>query len=183
MSSSPALSVVVLCGGRSKRMGRDKALIEIDGVPLFRRVAQRLEPLGEIILAPGTPGRLGTTGYAEIADDPADIGPLGGLVAGLTAASTELVAAVAVDMPLCDPSVLNQLSEMLEGRDAAVPISGGRLQPLHAVYSTKCAAVLRDAAARGIHSVGRAVETLDAITPTIEGGFATNLNFPQDLRL
>lgn len=164
-------------------MGRDKAAIEFEGLPLFRRVAQRLETLGEIILAPGTPGRLGTTGYGEVADDPVGIGPLGGLIAGLTAASGDSVAAVAVDMPFCDPEVLRDLAAMIDDKDAVIPIVDGRMQPLHAVYSKRSVADLRDAAARGIHSVSRAVENLDVATPTFDGPFATNLNTPEDLGL
>ena len=79
-----AMAGVVLCGGGSRRMGADKALLELDGQPLVLRVAGLLaEAADPVFLAPGRPGRLGDLGYAELEDPVPDAGPLAGLAAGL----------------------------------------------------------------------------------------------------
>jgi len=82
---------LVLCGGESRRMGRDKALLVLDGETLVLRVARTLaEVADQVLLAPGTVGRLGVTGYPEVADDPVGAGPLAGMAAGLAASPRSL---------------------------------------------------------------------------------------------
>jgi molybdopterin-guanine dinucleotide biosynthesis protein A len=101
---SPELAGLVLCGGRSRRMGNDKTLLVVEGAPLVLRVASRLARVADpVLLAPGRPGRLGAAGYPEVEDEALDAGPLAGLVAGLAASPHRLVAAVAVDMPFASP--------------------------------------------------------------------------------
>src|SRR6266536_4041886 len=88
---------LVLSGGRSRRMGTDKARLLVQGQPLILRVAQRVAEVARpVLLATGRPGRLGPLGYAEVADEVPGSGPLGGLTAGLAASPHQLVAVVAV---------------------------------------------------------------------------------------
>ena len=179
---------MVLAGGRSRRMGRDKALLEHDGVALVDRAAATLGQLcGEVLIASGDGARLGRAG--EIADALPDAGPLGGLLAALDVARSPLVAVVAVDMPHASAEVLRLLAAALDGADAAVPVVESRAHPLHAVYDVGGADALRAYLSNG----GRAVMGfLDTITvrwcgPEVwsaadrEGDFATNLNRPDEM--
>lgn len=182
------LSGLVLAGGGSRRMGRDKATLEWHGVPLVDRVASTLAVVcDEVLIASGDGRRLGRPG--EIADAVADAGPLAGLLAGLEAAAHPLVAVVAVDMPYASAAVLRALAEAMGELDAAVPVVEDRLQPLHAVYRTACAPALRAYLEEGGRSVGGFVgelrvallgrEVWGGADP--EGAFAINVNRPEDL--
>jgi molybdopterin-guanine dinucleotide biosynthesis protein A len=181
---------LVLCGGRSSRMGRDKALIEIEGEPLVRRVARLLaEAASPVILAPGRPGRLGELGLAEVEDERPDSGPLAGIVAGLAASPTRLLAVVAVDMPLASPAVFRLLASLHRGEDAVVPVTSSGPQPLHAVYSVSALGALRVRLMEGDLRLGDALARL-RVREVVEeewavadptGRFAFNLNAEGDL--
>jgi molybdopterin-guanine dinucleotide biosynthesis protein A len=186
----PPLTGLVLAGGASRRMGRDKAVLEFDGVPLVERVAARLEQVcGEVLVASGDGRRLGGLRWEQIPDAVEAGGPLAGIVAGLRRAVTPLLAVVAVDMPDAAPEVLARLAADWAGEAAVVPVVEGRLQPLHGVYAAGAAPRLAAALSSGERSVSRAVslvgaravgpEVWGAVAPS--GRFARNLNRPEDL--
>lgn len=187
---SARLTGVVLAGGRSRRMGRDKALLAYAGEPLIHRVACRLEPLcGRVLIAAGRRGRLGDLPWEQVDDAVPDSGPIGGVVAGLQAATTPLVALVGVDMPDVDVRVLGRLAVTWAGQDAVVPVVAGRIQPLHAIYHVGAAPRLGAALAAGRRALTEVVTDLDVelveeagwsdLDPV--GRFARNLNAPHDL--
>jgi molybdopterin-guanine dinucleotide biosynthesis protein A len=172
-------------------MGTEKALLRVDGRPLVSLVAARLsEACHPVLVAPGTPGRLGPLAYHQIADAVAGAGPLGGLVAALEASPHPLLAAVAVDMPFVSPQLLSFLAALHTGEDAVVPVTGGGRQPLHAVYSASALPALREALSAGVLSLRAVLGELRVrvvgepewglVTPTAR--FAVNLNFPADMR-
>jgi molybdenum cofactor guanylyltransferase len=187
------LAGVVLCGGRSGRMGVDKALVDAGGEPLVARAARTLAEVAEpVFLAPGRPGRLGPDlGYEEVEDELPDAGPLGGLVAAMAASPHPLVAALAVDMPFASPAVFRLLRRVHAGEDAVVPIAALGPEPLHAVYAVRCLASLRGALAGGRFGVRSALRSLLVReVPESEwrqadpsGRFALNLNRVEDLKL
>ena len=171
-------------------MGRDKAMIEIDGRPLVVHVAEILGRAAHpVLLAPGRRGRLGDLGYEEVDDSRPGSGPIGGLVAALEASPHELLAAVGVDMPFADPAVLRLCSELLTDEDAVVPVTPDGPQPLHAVYSRTAVPGLARALAEEHRSLNEALAGLHLrlvgkdewgwLDPT--GRFAFNLNRPEDL--
>lgn len=179
------LTGLVLCGGKSSRMGTDKALVEIDGQSLLTRVSARLTHVcDEILVASGIPGRMGPLPYREI-EDAGVPGPLGGIVAGLRASNNDLVAVVAVDMPLCDPRLLRALAGLAATTRAIVPRDEAGLQPLHAVYRKDAAADLLRSGPSVIDAVleldPRIIEGAELASLTDEPRFAHNLNRPEDL--
>ncbi|MGH2718262.1 MAG: molybdenum cofactor guanylyltransferase [Actinomycetota bacterium] len=185
---APMLSGIVLAGGASRRMGRDKALLTYEGEPLVARAARLLSAAcDDVILASGDGRRLGGLGLGltEVADTAAGAGPLGGIIAGLETVRHLLVAVVAVDMPDLSVAVLGDLAARWDGRSPAiVPRAAGRLEPLHAVYSRLAAPELRAALEAGERSVHRVLEALGAQVVDLgltTGAFARNLNAPGDL--
>jgi molybdopterin-guanine dinucleotide biosynthesis protein A len=183
---------VILCGGESRRMGSPKALLELDGEPLVLRAARRLASVADpVLIAPGTPGRFGDLGHAEVEDVRAGTGPIGGLVAALDASPHELMAALAVDMPFASPAVFRLLADQHAYEDAVVPMTATGLQPLHAVYSRTSLPALRRALDQGRLALRAALEGLQiraieeadwrSVDPT--GSFALNVNGPDDLSL
>jgi molybdopterin-guanine dinucleotide biosynthesis protein A len=171
-------------------MGRDKALIQLDGVPLVVHVVGRLSSVADpVILAPGIAGRLGSLGLPEVVDELPDAGPLGGLVAGLAASPHQLVATLAVDMPFASPEVFRLLASLHRGEDAIVPVTVQGLQPLHAVYSRRALPALRASLRRGERALRQVLGEL-RITRVAEerwrpldatGRFAVNINTAADL--
>ncbi len=171
-------------------MGRDKALVEFEGEPLVLRVARRLSEVAHpVLLAPGRPGRLGDLGYAEVADASEQAGPLGGIVAGVAASPHDLIAVVATDMPFVSPSIFRLLAALHAEDDAIVPVVGGNLEPLHAVYARSSLPALR-AALRArrleLRVVLQALRRRDVPESSwraadTTGRFATNVNRPDDL--
>ena len=173
-------------------MGTDKARLLVEGQPLVLRVAERVaEAARPMLLASGTPGRLGPLPYAEVADEVPGSGPLGGLTAGLAASPHQLVAVVAVDMPFASPQVLSLLCTLRRDEDAVVPVTDRGPEPLHAVYARDALPALRRALEEGRWTLREVVEGMHArFVPPAEwreadpsAHFALNLNRAGDLAL
>lgn len=138
-------TALVLAGGRSTRLGRDKALEPVGGVPVLARVLHVLARLtGDIVLveAPGAQRELPDLDVAlrRTVDDTPGAGPLAGLAAGLRASRSAHAWAVACDLPFLHQGLLLRLMGAAPGWEAVVPVWQGRPQPLCAVYSRACLA-------------------------------------------
>ncbi len=131
------LSIAILAGGKSQRMGRDKAFLPFLGRPLIHRVVDRLAGLTDdlLIVAPRT-GEYLALGLRLVPDLLPGRGSLGGLYTALASASHPLVAVVPCDVPFINPALLAHERDLLAppGFDAVVPSSPDGLEPLHAVY-------------------------------------------------
>lgn len=123
----------ILAGGRATRMGRDKALVAIGGVPMVERVAAALRAVaGEVIVVGRTQPVAGLPALPDTVSGPR--GPLAGLVAALAAAGGRPVVLVAVDQPLVVAATLANLAALAESVRAVVPMAGGARQVTCAVY-------------------------------------------------
>lgn len=130
------IGAFVLAGGASSRMGRDKALLPLNGRPLIEHALHKLRALG---LSPRIVGsRPDLASFAPvIPDSVAHAGPLGGIQAALAASDTEMNLFLAVDLPLLPVSFLRWILDRAATTQAlaTVPLLQGRPQPLCAVYS------------------------------------------------
>ena len=176
----------ILAGGRSSRMGTDKALIEVEGSTLLARVASVVAQVCASVTVVGDPNRYGESGFPVISDRFPGLGPLGGIEAALAATSAEANLIVACDMPNIRADALEEL--FAAGGDIAVPRhEDHKLEPLCAVYSVRCHARVREMLESGVRSVNAALRLLES------DGFAiryvrvpgddtfANLNTPDDL--
>lgn len=168
-----AMTGLVLAGGRGRRLGRDKALLRLDGVALFDRVARRLAPVCEEVVIAAGARMLPGCSWRQIADAPGE-GPLAGILAGLHTARAPLLAVAAVDMPDVSAALYTQLASRWAGEVAVVPSVEQRLQPLHAVWSVDAAEAVADLLATGCQAPTRVLERLDAAVVAIDAIDATD---------
>jgi molybdopterin-guanine dinucleotide biosynthesis protein A len=144
----------VLAGGRSSRMGSDKAFLEFGGVTLLERALAGMAGACDQVMIVGDPAKFASYGPV-IADVFPGCGPLGGIHAALVHSAAELNLMVAVDMPFVSAELLAFLFAEAEKNDAivAVPRVGKGLQPLCAVYRRDFAAVAEQALRAGKYKV------------------------------
>jgi molybdopterin-guanine dinucleotide biosynthesis protein A len=140
----------VVAGGRSRRMGRDKALLGWGGATLLDHALHRLESVcADVRVLSGLQRRYTDRGRAVVVDVAADAGPLAGLAAALEASAPRPALILAVDMPYVSPPLLKALVEALPGWDAVVPEPDSGPEPLCAVYGPDCLAPVQAALAAG----------------------------------
>ena len=185
------VSAIILAGGQSRRMGRDKALIVFEGKPIIARVIDTLRELSDDVLVVSNRSEVyAPFGARVVPDADPPNGPLGGISAGLAAAQHDLAIVVACDMPFLNTQLLRSLVERAVNVDAVVPLTGDRFEPLHAVYRRACLAAIERHLADGDRRVisffdevrVKAVLETDwrLLDPT--GRSLANLNTPDDLR-
>lgn len=146
-------------------MGRDKALIVVDGVPLVRRVAHALRDAGAapVFVVGGDLARIAALGLATVADHHPHEGPLGGVLTALHTSTVPVIAVLATDLVSPDPGAIRSLRHALGTHDVAVPVAGGRRHFHHAVWHARARTELDAAFARGERAIKRAVRNLDVV--------------------
>ncbi|MCP5023069.1 MAG: molybdenum cofactor guanylyltransferase [bacterium] len=188
---------VIFCGGMSRRMGQDKALLEVEGQTLLQKANVLLEPhVSRVVLSTGPTPRYEKMGLPCVLDPEADMGPIGGLFAALTACETPWILALACDLPrLSEEAVLELLGARREGDKAVLFGSPQDPEPLFALYHHGLLPIV-DAAIRSGHrrmtsalgatdrssdqAMNHAVRWLP-ITDDNKGPFS-NVNRPEDWR-
>jgi molybdopterin-guanine dinucleotide biosynthesis protein A len=184
----PDRAAWVLVGGRSSRMGVNKAKAESGGRALALRVAdQAALSVGGNVSLVGDPSVYGDLGLPVIPDAFPGEGPLAGIEAALAATNIESNLIVACDMPNIHESLLEEL--FLAGGDCALPLhADGRMEPLCAVYLRTCHPVIRAALSAGVRKVTDALAMLAThgcairyVRVSDPAAFA-NLNTPEDWR-
>ena len=133
------ISGVILVGGDSRRMGRDKALLSVAGRPLVQRVAEVLrEVTDELLLVGEKAERYTWVGGRAVDDQGPGSGPLAGIKTALSVARHPYCLVVACDMPFLNADLLRYMLRQAIGWDAAVPRRREGLEPMHAVYNRSC---------------------------------------------
>jgi molybdopterin-guanine dinucleotide biosynthesis protein A len=165
---SGVLTGAVLTGGRSRRMGRDKALVAVDGTPMVQRAAAALVAAGAspVVCIGGDAGALAALGLVVVPDRWPGLGPLGGLATALASALVTRpgpgrVLVAACDQPWLDPAVLRRLVDAADASPVAAVVvfdGGGRRQPLPGVYSTTLVPALIDLVDAGARRLGEALD-------------------------
>jgi molybdopterin-guanine dinucleotide biosynthesis protein A len=138
-------AAIVLAGGRSARMGRDKATLPFGDQSLLERIAAELRSAFAPVIVVAAPAAVqpapleaAAAGVIVVRDAIAFAGPVGALRRGMAAADRDCVFAAACDLPMLSARVAQELCAMLAEHDAVIPRVGGRLQMLHAAYGRRC---------------------------------------------
>ncbi len=133
------MSGTILAGGRSQRLGTNKALVEVGGVPLIERVVGLLGQLSDDLLIVTNEPELYRHLNVRLAGDVwPGMGSLGGIYSGLRQARHGRALVVGCDMPFLSLPLLRFMARLSQDFDVVIPRCDGFLEPLHAVYSRAC---------------------------------------------
>ena len=181
-NSPLAFSGVILAGGASRRMGTDKAFIEVDGRALVDRLAKALTEAGanEVFVVGGDAIRIGRLGLEGVADRWPGEGPLGAVVTALERARHPTVFIVATDVAMIGPHQIAPLVRQCEStRPIVLPAGGDRPAVLQGAYHRSLFDDFRRAFEAGERSVWRAIGGLPVTLVDVE--IAADLDTPEDL--
>ena len=190
--SGPAdLTGFVLAGGKSTRMGSDKAYLRFEGETLLSRALSTLDTVAREVRIVGSCEKFSRLALV-VEDIFPERGPLGGIHAALRSSNSDLNLMLAVDMPFVSASLLHFLTEKAWAAPRAVvvvPKCDGRCQPLCAIYRREFADVAEAALMAGRNKINPLFETvpthlIDA-EELLRAGFSSamfrNLNTPEDV--
>lgn len=191
-------SAVILCGGKSSRMGFDKSGIFISGKPIFEHIAEQLEhEFNDIILVTGKTNPVTSKKYKVIEDLVDDCGPIGGILTGLSAAKSDLVFFTACDMPFVDIDHIREMKVALEAGvyQGAVAINNKFIEPFFSFYSKELLISIQNSIAEGRYQINQLIRQSnflyleEAFWKKAELGRAenqnifSNLNYKSDIDL
>lgn len=144
------VTCLILAGGASRRMGQDKAFIQVEGVRLLDYVYGKCQELfKEIIIVTNQPQQFIDYHTPVVVDEIPGAGSLGGLYTGLKRASNYYSFCVACDMPFLKPELITHLIEKRFHNDVVIPRTKEGLEPLHALYSKQCIESIKKCIERG----------------------------------
>ena len=188
MKKYSSITGAILAGGKSSRMGQDKALLEYEGKPLIQHVAEALQSVFKNAIIISDRGKrykfLGLPVYEDIYKK---CGPLGGIHVAFARTKTEKIFVASCDLPLLSSETVLNIVTWPQPGDVVVVRCGRSIQPLCGVYSRKCFPILEQHLKRGQLSVLRFLEDLSTVVvapqaaATREGkDAASNINTPDD---
>jgi len=161
---------VILCGGKSRRMGTDKARLTIDGVPFLERIAFELREFEELLISVDSFENHPRTAYPSVADIYPNCGPMGGIHAALRTSESDALLVLSCDLPLYSHELGEYLCRQLSpDADTVVPTtSDGRLHPLCAVYRKTALPVFEQQLKTGNFRMRDALARLHAVYVPID---------------
>jgi molybdopterin-guanine dinucleotide biosynthesis protein A len=136
-------TAIILAGGNSQRMGRDKANLLLGEQTLLQRVIATMQQVFPFVIVSVRQPRP-EINLPQVCDEQLNAGPLAGLVASLSRITTPWAFVVACDMPFVEPAVVELLAKFRCQYQGVVPVVQDHPQPLAAFYASSCLAVMRE---------------------------------------
>ncbi len=184
-----SVSAAIMAGGKSRRMGQDKAWIELDGEPLIARVAAALAEVADEVIVVANHPRYESLGLRVVPDRYPAGGALGGIATGVGAATHDTVLVAACDMPFLSADVWRAILAHAGEADVVIPRIGGEYETLHALYTKACLPHMARAIAENrlrvisffdqVRVLPLEEPELRAVDPTLRA--FTNVNTPEEL--
>ncbi|MFZ5634473.1 MAG: molybdenum cofactor guanylyltransferase [Bacillota bacterium] len=182
------VSGIILAGGKSNRMGTNKALLELGGVTLIERVARVMSGVcPEIIIAGGDPDELAHLGYPVVPDIYPGCGPLSGIHAGLVAARNRYSFVSACDTPYLSEKLIRKVVSEAEGYDAVILKEGEYFEPLCSLYGKAFIKAAETSVKNGVYKVTAALSQVNWKSVTVNPSDIPdlkkslfNINTPRD---
>ena len=180
---------VILCGGSSRRMGRDKAELTVGGETFLQRLIRELGGYPEVLLSAADSESYARWGVPVIPDRFPHAGPAAGLQSALTSCRSDALVCVPCDLPLFSKELGDALCAALRPEDhaAVVETRDGRIHPLCGVYRREAAPILERCLTQGTRRMrdilGQMRVRTFALADTPYGDeLVTNLNTPEEYR-
>jgi len=130
---------VILSGGGSRRMGRDKAMLPFEGKTLLQASIDKYLELGPVAVSVNEAGRFPFVNATELVDRWPDLGPLNGIISAFEETDAAEIFLTATDLPFGDPALVRRLSELRGDADACILKHGKKgIDPLFSVYGRGC---------------------------------------------
>jgi len=182
---------IILTGGKSQRMGKEKGLCHFRGLMLVEYAIKTLLPLcDELILSANNKlDEYRQFGYPVVSDILPDSGPIGGLYSGLLASKTELNLVISCDTPFVTTALFTELIKHINNFQSVVPIHETKfIEPLTACYKKSCLPIIKSQIETGHFKMTDLLDKLNthylevnATLPEIGVSMFHNLNTPEDL--
>jgi molybdopterin-guanine dinucleotide biosynthesis protein A len=184
------VTVAILAGGQSRRMGTDKSFVLLNGKPLLQHVIERVSELNlPIMLIANETEKYRGFGLPVVSDVMANAGSLGGVYTAVQHGGVDRTLCVACDMPFLNPALLRYLLDQSSDADAVVPMVEGTAHALHAVYSQTCLSVMQAQIMHGDLAIRRLFPQVDTrfvgedilrlLDPNLQS--LVNVNTPHEL--
>ncbi len=181
---------IVLAGGQSTRMGKDKASLPWKGSDLLNEVLSRLAPVcRELIVVSNVSRKIVLPNVRVVPDNYNFCGPLAGMQAGICASNYAYNFIAGCDMPYINTQTVAYIGTTALGYDAAVPFIDGHFNPLHGVYHRNCLAYIEQLLGQGSYRIADfynkiklryiSIEEISQYDPELKT--LTNINTPDDL--
>lgn len=180
------IGCVILAGGKSSRMGSDKALLKIKNETFIEHLMEELSGFGEKLIARGDNGGVFSTDWTVLPDIYKEHGPLGGLHSALSVCSSDALFCVTCDMPLLQKGFCKEVCDEWEDAYDAVIVetADGRKHPLCGIYRKEAAKVLEMQMKSGDNRVMRALEKMRVKVVKVDSDKTAhqlkNVNTPED---
>lgn len=183
------LTGIVLCGGKSTRMGRPKAFLPFGGKTMIEHRYQAMRELfAEVFLVANEPELYDHLSVDVVKDIIPNRGPLVGILSGLLVCQFEHVFVIACDMPLVDNRLMRQMASQRQGTDVLVLAHSGGIEPLIGVYSRRCIQPLEEAVFAGTRKAAEFLAGVNARTYRLPENYVRpgglppyfNVDTPQD---
>jgi len=154
-------TAIIMAGGDSARMGRDKSMLLIEGQPMIKHILSRLHPhFNQILISSNDISKYSFPGVEVIPDKVTGQGPLGGIASALKASANELNFVIACDIPQVDTVLMKMMLRDCRDFDAVVPRIGlSQYEPLFAVYKKDVLSAIEAALLSGNNRI------IDALSP------------------
>lgn len=189
-------TAIILCGGKSSRMGFDKSKYEINGKLLIEICAKKLSTLfEEVLLVTKDPAKFKKSNYKIIGDNAGDYAPVLGIYKGLLEAKSHFSFIIACDMPVINLNYINYLIKILEtsssSPDGLISMNGSFIEPFYSFYSKSMLKKIKHNIDKKDYKITNSInmckikfidtQIIKKYTNGID--IFTNLNYPCDLEI
>ncbi len=175
-------SAIVLAGGASHRMHRDKSMLPMDSVPMIEHIHGQLRPhFKQMLVSANDIEKYAFLGSEVVPDGVAGCGPMMGILSALEVSEHDINFVTACDMPNINIALVRRMLRESEGFDAVVPVADGWMETLFAVYCKSMMEPFKDALAQGERKIKAVFDALKINYVDItESGPLENLNTRED---
>jgi molybdopterin-guanine dinucleotide biosynthesis protein A len=183
-------AAVILAGGMSRRMGRDKAALPFGGETMLARLVRIYQPYFDLTaVSVNQAGRFDTYGALEVVDRRPGDGPMAGLEAAFLDTGADVVFLTGTDLPFGDPALARRLLDVRGDHDVCIIRSAKGLEPLFAVYAAPCLNAAQRCLDQGRRSMFQVLRQMDTLELTARDlpefdleHILRNVNDPEEYR-